>query len=200
MQNAKSIFIIILLIGSLIAFVGYLYLGDNTNIQVVELKKGVFEITNKTQVLELNNLKSNTKYNIVLRFYRDANIDISRLIDSKSIYSIQTELIDINNNITDKIEFNQNNQAPGSYTNDYFEWHVVSFTYNNNIARMKLILTGNDKFFDNMKKEIFIEKLYDPAAMPFLIFVKKVLLVVSILLFVFAGLLWSLKLSRRQPL
>lgn len=165
-----------------LSFALFLYFTELLNIQKVSLKEGVFAVINQKNEFEFGDLR-NKSFNIVMRFYREEGSDYSRyssLFSGEVPYAFDIELKDQENKIIKKDTFNRNSISAG-HGNEYFEWTLMRFNAEKGEKyKVKIVFSSDNKNYDSMKKEIYVQQDYDYAAKPFWYLFQRVFLVVFI--------------------
>lgn len=165
-----------------LSFALFLYFTELLDIQKISLKEGIFTVINKENEFEFGNPR-NKLFNIVVRFYREQGSDYSSyssLFSGQVPYTIDIELKDQENKIIKKDTFNRNSISAG-HGNEYFEWTLMRFNAEKGrIYKVKVFFVSDNKDFDAMKKEVYVQQDYDYAAKPFWYLFKHVFLVVFI--------------------
>ena len=165
-----------------LSFALFLYFTELLNIQKVSLKEGVFAVINQKNEFEFGDLR-NKSFNIVMRFYREEGSDYSRyssLFSGEVPYAFDIELKDQENKIIKKDTFNRNSISAG-HGNEYFEWTLMRFNAEKGEKyKVKIVFSSDNKNYDIMEKEIYVQQDYDYAAKPFWYLFQRVFLVVFI--------------------
>lgn len=170
----------LLLIVCLLSLVYFLWFTNLLDIQKVSLKEGRFDMINKENEFEFGNLR-NKLFNIVLRFYKEEGTDYSGLYSGEVPYAIDIELRDEGNKSIRKEVKKSSFMPAGSYGDKYFQWTLVQFDAEKGKKyKVKIVFSSDNKNYDAMKKEIFVQQDYDYASMPYWYLFQRVFLVVFI--------------------
>ncbi len=197
-------FLFALLVGVCIfSFAKFLYFTELLDIQKIVLREGIFEVLDRDNEFEVDKLK-NKPFDIVVRFYRQGDINYSSLFSDSGLtsgkvpYTIVIDLKDHKNEVI-KTEIKQNSFMPaGGYTNAYFEWTLMQFNAKRGEKyRIRITFKSDFKDFDKMKKEIYVEQHYDHPAKPFWHLFQRVFLIMFIITFIPILIIGLLHLRRK---
>ncbi len=199
----KIIIFILLIVVCLSSFVLYIYHTNKLDIKKISLKTGIFELSNKAYEFNFNGLTGDG-YNVALKFYHDKDIDFSELAENKIQYTINAELRDIENNLLKSDVINQNSRIHESGSQEYLAWYFLPFSAERwKKYKLKVDFQSDNKFFDKMAKEIYVEEIYDSASAPWWTLLQRISLIVfiiTLLPILIIGLLWLKKVKKDKIL
>ena len=201
-KGIKTVIFILLIMACSFSFISYAYFTNKLNIKKVIFKKGIFELSNKAYEFNLDGLTSDD-YNVALKFYHDKDIDFSELAENKIQYTINTELRDVENNLLKSDVINQNSRIHEGGSQEYLVWYFLPFSAERwKKYKLKMEFQSDNKFFDKMAKEIYIEEIYDFASAPWWALFQRISLTVFIItllpLLLISLIYWLKKKKRKQ--
>ena len=202
-RAVKIIIFILLIAVCLFSFVLYKYHTNKLDIKTISLKKGVFDLSNRVYEFSFNGLE-NGRYNIVLKLFRERNIDFSMLAERKIKYAINIELRDIENNLLKSDSSTQDSKIHEGWANEYVELYFMPFIGEmEQKYSLKIAFQSDNDFFDKMTKEIYVEEIYDSASAPWWALLQRISLIVfiiTLLPILIIGFLWLKKVKKDKIL
>lgn len=187
----KKIIYILLILLCIISLINYFYFANKANVEKVILKKqGIFNISNETFEFKLNQLK-NKNYNVVLKYLIDNESDMTSLTKRTYLrdeYNIIAQISDDKEKMIKLSTINDGSKMTGMRSQEDVEWFLINFraenTYN---YKLRIAFQSKDKFFDKLRKEIYLIQDYDPASLPWWYLLQRISLIMIIISF--AGLI-----------
>ena len=201
-RAVKIMILILLIVACLSSFVLYIYHANKLDIKKISLKAGIFDLSNKVYEFSFNGLK-NGRHNIVLKLFRERNIDFSILAERKIKYTIKLELRDIKNNLLKSDVITQDSKIHEGWSNEYVELYFLPFIGEKRQKySLKIAFQSDNDFFDKLTKEIYVEEIYDSASAPWWALFRRISLIVFISTFfpllIISLIYWLKKKKRKQ--
>ncbi|MCL5421811.1 MAG: hypothetical protein M1461_04995 [Nitrospirae bacterium] len=166
------------------SFAKFLFFTGLLDIQKIVLREGIFKVSNIDNEFEFDKLK-NKPFDIVVRFYKQADVRYSILFSGKVPYEIDIELRDYRNEIVKRGIINQDSRMPKAYTNEYFEWTLMQFdAKKGDKYKVKINFNSAFKDYDKLRKEIYVEQYYDHPSAVWWLFFQRVDLIVFLITFI----------------
>ncbi len=183
-KTIGKIFFGLLITVCIFAFAKFLYFTELLDIQKIVLKEGTFKVSDIDNEFEFDKLK-NKPFDIVVRFYKQADIRYSILFSGKVPYVIDIELKDYRNEVVKRGIINQDSRMPKAYTNEYFEWTLMQFDAKKGEKyKVKIYFNSAFKDYDKLRKEIYVEQYYDHPSAVWWLFFQRVYLIVFVITFI----------------